>query len=39
MGEKSLAIEEYRQVLELPIADMDDADHKKRAKKRLKRIE
>jgi tetratricopeptide (TPR) repeat protein len=39
MREKGLAIEEYRKVLELPIADMDDADHKKRAKKRLKRIE
>jgi hypothetical protein len=39
MGEKSLAVQEYRKVLEMPIKDADDKDHKKEAEERLKKSE
>jgi hypothetical protein len=39
MGEKTLAGQEYREVLELPIKDADDEDHKKEAEERLKKPE
>jgi tetratricopeptide (TPR) repeat protein len=38
MGEKDLAVEEYNQVLELPVKDADDEDHKKEAEERLKKM-
>jgi Tfp pilus assembly protein PilF len=38
IGEKGLAVKEYRKVLELPIGDADDEDHKKEAEKRLKKM-
>jgi tetratricopeptide (TPR) repeat protein len=39
MGEKTLAGQEYREVLEMPIKDADDEDHKKEAEERLKKSE
>ena len=39
MGEKTLAVQEYREVLELPIKDADDEGHKKEAEERLKKSE
>jgi tetratricopeptide (TPR) repeat protein len=38
MGKKDLAVAEYRKVLELPIGDADDQDHKKEAEERLKKM-
>jgi len=38
-GEKERAIAEYRKVLELPVSDADDEDHKAEAEKRLKKLE
>lgn len=38
MGKKEPAVGEYRKVLELPIKDADDEDHKKEAEDRLKKI-
>jgi Tfp pilus assembly protein PilF len=35
MGKKDFAAAEYRQVLELPIKDADDDDHKKEAEERI----
>ena len=37
MGEKILAVQEYHEVLELPIKNADDEDHKKEAEERLKK--
>ena len=37
MGKKDLAVAAYSKVLELPIKDADDEDHKKEAEKRLKK--
>jgi tetratricopeptide (TPR) repeat protein len=39
MGEKDLAVAAYGKVLELPIRDADDGDHKKEAEERLKKME
>jgi hypothetical protein len=36
MGKKDLAVAAYNQVLELPVKDADDEDHKKEAEERLK---
>jgi hypothetical protein len=38
MGKKDLAVPEYNQVLELPIKDADDEDHKKEAEARLQKM-
>lgn len=38
MGKKELAVAEYRKVMELPIKDADDENHKKEAEERLKKI-
>lgn len=38
MGRKDLAAAEYNQVLELPVKDADDEDHKKEAEERLKKM-
>ncbi len=38
MGKKDLAVAAYNKVLELPIKDADDEDHKKEAQERLKKI-
>jgi tetratricopeptide (TPR) repeat protein len=38
MGEKDLAVAAYHKVLELPIRDADDQDHKKEAEERLKKM-
>ena len=38
MGKKDLAVAAYRNVLELPIGDADDQDHKKEAEERLKKM-
>jgi len=38
MGKKEPAVAEYRKVLELPIKDADDEDHKKEAEDRLKKL-
>jgi len=38
MGKKELAVEAYSEVLELPIRDADDQDHKKEAEERLKKM-
>jgi tetratricopeptide (TPR) repeat protein len=39
MGEKDLAVAAYNKVLELPIRDADDEDHKKEAEARLQKME
>ena len=39
VGEKGQAIAEYRKVLQLPIKDSDDEDHKAEAKKRPEKLE
>jgi len=38
MGKKDLAVAAYNKVLELPIRDADDEDHKKEAEERLKKM-
>ncbi len=38
MGKKDLAVAAYSKVLELPIRDADDEDHKKEAEERLKKM-
>ena len=38
MGKKELAVAAYSKVLELPIKDADDEDHKKEAERRLKKM-
>lgn len=38
MGGKDLAVAAYNKVLELPIKDADDEDHKKEAEERLKKM-
>jgi len=38
MGEKGLAVAAYNQVLDLPVRDADDEDHKKEAGERLKKM-
>ena len=38
MGKKDLAVAAYTKVLELPIRDADDQDHKKEAEERLKKM-
>ena len=38
MGKKDLAVAAYSKVLELPIKDADDEDHKKEAEERLKKM-
>ena len=39
MGEKDKAIAEYKKVLELPVKDADDPEHKQYAKERLEDLE
>ncbi|MBW1705481.1 MAG: hypothetical protein JRJ86_10005 [Deltaproteobacteria bacterium] len=38
LDKKDLAIEEYEKVMELPISDSDDKDHKAKAEESLKRL-
>ncbi len=38
MGKKDLAVAAYKKVLELPIKDADDEDHKKKAEERLEKM-
>lgn len=38
MGKEDLAVAAYNKVLELPIKDADDEDHKKEAEERLKKL-
>jgi hypothetical protein len=38
MGKKDLAVAAYSKVLELPIRDADDDEHKKEAEERLKKM-